>query len=135
MSGLKSNPLKFPFIYALVMLGFYISPIGGLRRLARSSDILRLLLDDSILHFLSFALLAWLLCLGYKRSFRHPFPIFKIVSLSFLYGLLIELIQKFLPYRSFSLWDLLADGLGIAAGCLLFRLFFFPRFSTTKSSP
>jgi len=31
------------------------------------------------------------------------------------YGLLIEVVQYFLPYREFSLLDLMADGIGIAA--------------------
>lgn len=30
------------------------------------------------------------------------------------YGLLIEVVQYFLPYRDFSLFDLAADGVGIA---------------------
>ena len=29
------------------------------------------------------------------------------------YGLFIETVQRFLPYREFSGWDLVADGIGI----------------------
>ena len=32
----------------------------------------------------------------------------------FLYGVLIEIIQFFIPYRSFSLADMVADALGLA---------------------
>lgn len=35
-----------------------------------------------------------------------------------LFGLAIELVQLTLPYRDFSLKDLLADGLGIAIGLM-----------------
>jgi len=35
-----------------------------------------------------------------------------------MFGLAIELVQATLPYRDFSLNDLLADGLGIAIGLL-----------------
>jgi VanZ family protein len=34
------------------------------------------------------------------------------------YGLLIEVVQHFLPYRTFSLFDLAADGIGITAYAL-----------------
>jgi VanZ family protein len=37
----------------------------------------------------------------------------KVLAL-FAYGLLIEVIQYFLPYRVFSMFDLAADGAGIA---------------------
>ncbi|OEY65776.1 VanZ family protein [Marinobacter sp. X15-166B] len=41
-----------------------------------------------------------------------------LVAVLLGYGLSIELIQGQLPYRYFSLADLLADAVGIAIGCL-----------------
>ncbi len=40
----------------------------------------------------------------------------------FLYGLQIEIVQYFLPYRDFSLLDLFADCLGIGLGILFYKL-------------
>ncbi len=41
----------------------------------------------------------------------------KIMLLSFLYGILMEIIQfGFIPYRSFDIFDIVADGLGCLAG-------------------
>ena len=124
MAAPVSKP-KFPSLavfYALLMLGLYVIPTGGLHRVVRSSAILRLLLADATLHFLSFALLAWLLCRDHVRQPRLYISSLKIASLSLVYGLFIEIIQWFLPYRTFSLRDLLADAGGIVSACLLFLI-------------
>jgi VanZ family protein len=65
---------------------------------------------DKILHFLAFGALA--LLLDYSFS-RNRFGAVKIISL-ILYGLALEVVQSFLPYRSASAADLFADILGIS---------------------
>lgn len=68
-------------------------------------------LNDKVLHFLSFYVLAFLA--DYSTP-RIRFNLGK--GLTILgYGLLIEVIQYFLPYRTFSIFDLAADGIGISA--------------------
>jgi hypothetical protein len=116
---------KFPSLavfYAVLMLGLYVIPTGGLHRMVRSSMILRLLMADATLHFLSFALLTWLLCRDLVRPPRLFISSLKIASVSLIYGLFIEIIQRFLPYRTFSFRDLLADAAGIASACFLFLI-------------
>jgi VanZ family protein len=45
---------------------------------------------------------------------------FQIMILGFLYGISMELVQKyFIPFRSFDLFDILADGVGCFIGYLL----------------
>lgn len=39
--------------------------------------------------------------------------------LLFLYSLIIEIVQYFIPYRDFSLLDLLANGLGLITGLIV----------------
>ncbi|MBP9603834.1 MAG: VanZ family protein [Chromatiaceae bacterium] len=66
---------------------------------------------DKANHILAFLVLAGLADLAYPG----PAPgrgWGKWVSL-LAYGLLIETVQRFLPYREFSGWDLVADGIGI----------------------
>ena len=42
---------------------------------------------------------------------------FKIMVLGIFYGVVMELVQKyFIPFRSFDLMDILADGVGCVAG-------------------
>lgn len=55
------------------------------------------------------------LCLAFLLDFARPRRVWGAEKLLPLlaYGLFIELVQYFLPYRTFSLWDLAADGLGL----------------------
>jgi VanZ family protein len=64
---------------------------------------------DKILHFLAFGALAFLVDYAFPQS-RFGFT--KIILL-ILYGLAIEIIQSYLPYRSTSAADLLTDVFGI----------------------
>ncbi|NTW70289.1 MAG: VanZ family protein [Chlorobiaceae bacterium] len=66
---------------------------------------------DKLLHFLAFAALAVLVDFAFPKS---RFGLLKIIPLV-LYGLAIEYVQSFLPYRSASSGDLLVDIVGIAA--------------------
>ena len=43
--------------------------------------------------------------------------LFKIMVVGCLYGILMEIVQKyFIPFRSFDLGDIIADGIGCVAG-------------------
>jgi VanZ family protein len=67
--------------------------------------------NDKLEHLLAFYGLALLADFSFRGS---GFGLGKILPL-LGYGLLIELIQRFIPYRNFSPWDLGADVLGLAA--------------------
>lgn len=43
-----------------------------------------------------------------------------LFAFSFLYGFLIEFLQHFLPHRSFDLFDILANTLGLTFGAVFF---------------
>lgn len=83
---------------------------------------------DKILHFLAFGTLALLVDYAFPR---RRFGFAKIILL-ILYGLSIEVVQSYLPYRSASAADLLADlfGIGTYAGFipLLKRLHLYRRY-------
>jgi VanZ family protein len=65
--------------------------------------------SDKLDHFLAFAVLAWLA----DRSFPGRQWEVRRSFLLLGYGLLIELVQYFLPVRECSLLDLAADAAGI----------------------
>ena len=75
-------------------------------------------IDDKFGHVLAFFFLAFLI--DYSFPARR-FNLTKIVPL-LLYGIVIEVIQYFIPYRMFSLLDLLADGIGVMIYALLFQM-------------
>lgn len=74
---------------------------------------------DKIVHFGMFFIMAVLLCneLEYQTRF-HLRKIYMItVSIAFLYGGTIEILQQYCFERSGDIWDLAADVFGAAAGC------------------
>jgi len=109
-------PLRFPrtwlaiglLIMALV-LALALMPSGRMTTLT--------FLSDKETHFLAFMLLMLWFC----GVFRLPFT--PLVAMGLLaFGILIELLQSRLPYRSAELADALYDLGGIGAGWLLAAL-------------
>jgi VanZ family protein len=74
--------------------------------------------SDKLSHALAFLGLSLLADFSFPAS---RFSWQKIVPL-FSYGVLLECIQYFLPYRNFSLLDMLADAAGIGIYILLVPL-------------
>lgn len=68
--------------------------------------------NDLLMHFSGYVVLinSCLLAFGNKAD-----KVSMVLSL-FAYSLMIEIIQYFLPYRDFSVLDLLANGLGLFVG-------------------
>jgi VanZ family protein len=65
--------------------------------------------SDKLLHGLAFLVVLWL------ADYSWPDTRLTLSKLGFVftYGVLIEVVQYFLPYRDFSLADMLADALGM----------------------
>jgi len=67
-------------------------------------------LNDKFLHIVGFFVMAVMSHLAHPKSNQY------VLGLGLmLFGLAIELVQAYLPYRTFSLWDWCADISGIAA--------------------
>lgn len=81
--------------------------------------------NDKILHSVGFFVMAFI------SQLAHPNTRFLILFIGLsCFGLAIELIQAYLPYRSFSVWDLAADVLGLGIYFMVFA-----HFLKGKSSP
>lgn len=74
--------------------------------------------NDKLGHIMAFAYLAFLLDFAMPDS---DFNLLKIIPL-LGYGLMIEFVQYFLPYRTFSILDMLADVAGIMIYLLIIPL-------------
>ncbi len=61
-------------------------------------------------HLLAFAVMAWLA----DRSWPEPGHAWQTWGWLLAYGLFIEVVQRELPFRSFSWFDFVADTIGIA---------------------
>ena len=75
------------------------------------------MIDDKILHFLCFAYLT--IIFKFARFTDQDFWVYVIVL---GYGILIEIVQMYIPYRSFEFFDILADLMGIFCASLLLKL-------------
>ena len=75
---------------------------------------------DKIEHIIAYAVLA--LWFGYLYAHRWPYKYF-LVSF-FILGVILEYLQKFIPYRVCSWQDILANVIGLLVGVLLaYRIF------------
>jgi glycopeptide antibiotics resistance protein len=65
------------------------------------------------MHFLTFGLLALIICRGYDKESGRSIPLMRVGLLASGYGLMIELYQGILPWRSFGLDDLIWNTVGV----------------------
>ena len=75
-------------------------------------------LNDKLLHFgcfLYLTIISWL-----SRIIHKELLLYVIVL---AYGILIEIVQIYIPYRSFEFLDIFADFLGVLAGNFLINFF------------
>ena len=73
---------------------------------------------DKVFHFLGFCyltLITWL-----SKILSKDLHVYVIVL---AYGILIEIVQRFLPYRSFEYLDIFVDFIGILAGLIIIKIF------------
>jgi VanZ family protein len=67
-------------------------------------------LNDKLSHIFAFYVLALLTEFSFPKRRFGSSQVLVLMG----YGLLIEIVQYFLPYRTFSLYDWAADGIGLA---------------------
>ncbi|MFO8053375.1 MAG: VanZ family protein [Candidatus Omnitrophota bacterium] len=73
---------------------------------------------DYFFHGITYFLLSFLLVNGLALNKKRN-PYFYGFVYSFLYGFFIEIIQFFLPFRSFETKDILINLIGALLGCLI----------------
>ena len=97
-----------PQFYFLIVLYTYMS-------LSKPGADLASPYNDLFLHFIGYAILinSGLLAFGTKSKKINMFIYL------FSYSFAIELIQHFIPYREFSLLDLMANALGLFVGLII----------------
>lgn len=81
---------------------------------------------DKLAHALVFAVQSFLLIVGFTRQYAYPYARDNRVKLALIltigYGGLIEIVQGFIPGRSFEVMDIVADSVGALAGWIVFLL-------------
>jgi VanZ family protein len=76
---------------------------------------------DKLVHFGIFGLLMHLLLKDLKRTGALPGYIKFSFFFCFLFGTSIEIIQIFVPGRNFSVYDIIANSIGVVLGYFFFK--------------
>lgn len=97
-------------LYLLLILA--LSKIPG-----HSIPDLRILSADKFLHILEYSVLGFLMVMGLSRISR--IPIIFIITGSLIFAGIDEILQSFTPGRYPSIYDFIADALGIFLGLIL----------------
>ena len=108
-----------PVFWAAVILVFSVVPY--------SQDIpIEIGPFDKVGHFFGYAILAILMIRGiyYNRSFSHVRSFLFTLILGGGYGILMELVQRFIPGREAALDDIVANFAGIIFGIILGGLYY-----------
>ena len=75
---------------------------------------------DKVVHFIMYGLTAVFFFRYLRPKTGKAKAGFESVAIASAYGAAIEVVQYFLPYRSFSLGDMAANTLGAFAFCIIY---------------
>lgn len=106
--------------YALILLVGYILLITFLSLISLTNmPVIGVDFEDKIYH--AFAYLVFVvLCFNYLTRINVKNAIPKAIIFSISYGIIIEVLQKALnTNRTFDLWDILANVVGVLLGCII----------------
>jgi len=97
------------FIRLVLLISLIVTSIFSFIQI--DQNLAKILIQDKLLHAAVFSLITFL-------AYASKFDINRITIFIglILYGLLIEITQNYLSYRSFELYDLLSDIVGVAIG-------------------
>ncbi len=76
--------------------------------------------EDKIAHLIMYGLTAILLFRFFERKKTLNGACYMSVVIAALYGAAMEVVQYFLPYRSFSVGDMTANTIGAFLACVLY---------------
>jgi len=95
----------------LIFIGSSIST-RGLSKIRRMHELLDIVFSEYSLHFFGFGIFAVLLAWGYYKN-KSSSLLMRAGLIACCFGVVIEVYQKFLPYRDFSFVDIAVDCAGI----------------------
>lgn len=103
-------------LWLVIVFLLSVVPVPGIR-------ILSSLPLDKIVHFVLYGVTAVMLYRILRARYSAKRSVLYSISVSAFYGALLECVQFFLPYRSFSTADMTANTLGAAvfAGVYFFK--------------
>lgn len=111
---MQKLPIVRGIFYFSLLIVFFLSVVNA-------NDIPRFnalsFISDKFIHFLIYFYLAYV---GLSCKFR--IPDYSVAFMIFIFGLFIEIIHFYHPYRFFEYFDLLANLIGVTIALLVGRL-------------
>lgn len=113
--------------YFIVISFLLLTPQENLPKL----DFLQFDYADLIEHFAVFTAAGFIVMFDFLKKVKLSFKLsFSVILLTSFYGALTELGQHlYIPGRTGSIWDILADISGVIAGVFIFKNVYLKRFS------
>lgn len=121
MDSHKKTVLFIRIIYILLMILIGIMSIIPDTALDKVSDTYKLFSGGYLFHILGYGVFCFFALLYNITYQRHS--LFFILLFISIYSIILEVIQYFLPYRTFNLYDILASLIGVAVGVVFFFLY------------
>ncbi len=120
----KTNLYKIAFFlgYISILVATFIPVIGNLNSMKIGPDAFKIRLDF-LLHFLVYLVIClyYLLGirLGYKLFYNHAF--LKFIIMVVILAIFTELVQIWVPSRSFNIFDIISNLVGVILGVTFIR--------------
>jgi VanZ family protein len=111
---LKHLFLFAPFLYTGILTFFSLCKIAP--------PALRTGIDDKIYHFLAYVMLCFFWGIFFYLKGKHNFKKYAFV-ISFTFGIVIEILQGIVSYRTSDFYDLAANSLGALLALILLQFF------------
>ncbi|MBN2174675.1 MAG: VanZ family protein [Bacteroidales bacterium] len=119
--GVK-NFSKFFYIYTILLILLAVLPINTNSNSINHTYVVHIRMDY-LIHFAIY--IPWMFLLqrmtgaDFKTNVKQ---VMLLILAGLVFGMANEAVQYFLPYRSFNINDLLANGLGVLMGAVAFWL-------------
>jgi glycopeptide antibiotics resistance protein len=117
----KKSVLFTRIIYILLMILIGIMSIIPDTALDKVSDTYKLFSGGYLFHILAYGVFCFF-ALMYNITYQRHSLFIMLLFIS-IYSIILEVIQYFLPYRTFNLYDILASLIGVAVGVVFYFLY------------
>jgi len=121
MDSHKKTVLFTRIIYILLIILIGIMSIIPDTALDKVSDTYKLFSGGYLFHILGYGVFCFF-ALMYNITYQRHSLFIMLLFIS-IYSIILEVIQYFLPYRTFNLYDILASLIGVAVGVVFFFLY------------
>jgi len=124
VSPKKMNSIKIKtlmrtiYVFLIIFIGILsVIPDGIENKMSDSYSIFK---GGYIFHILAYLIICFV---GLLNNFHQRYRPAPVIAFILVYSIILEAIQYLLPYRTFNLYDILSNFIGITIGWFIFTLY------------